>query len=212
MQYLNISEPNFETRFKHLLARKTKNSINIEKDVKNIITDVCARGDEALIDYTYKFDQFDLKKNTIKLDQKTIDEACASIPNEQFEALVLANQRITEFHMRQKPGDDFYHDRHGNALALKWKPIENVGLYVPGGTAAYPSSVLMNAVPARAAGVKRIAMVVPTQKGYINPLVLAAASLNNIDEIYRIGGVQAIGIDDGELFPGRCGLMHTRHH
>jgi histidinol dehydrogenase len=153
---------------------------------------VADRGDQALADYTRKFDLFDLDSVGLRFTTEEIAGARKAITREALDALEFARERIEAFHRRQKPQDDRFTDALGVELGSRWTPIEAVGIYVPGGTAAYPSSVLMNAVPAKVAGVTRLAMAVPTPGGEINPLVLAAASIAGVDEIYRLGGAQAI--------------------
>ena len=157
-----------------------------------IISDVIARGDEALTDYTKRFDHFDPATKSLRVSEGEINAAEAACSKQALDALQVAHDRITSHHRRQIPKDDRYTDALGVTLGHRWTAIEAVGLYVPGGTASYPSSVLMNAVPARVAGVPRIVMVVPAPQGEINPLVLAAAKLAGVDEIYRIGGAQAV--------------------
>jgi histidinol dehydrogenase len=189
---LNQSDPDFETGFTALLAMKREVAEDVAHAVRTIIADVRARGDTALIEHTEKFDRLALEAGQLRVSDVDIQAAAASITPGQRDALKLAHDRITSFHQRQLPADDRYTDGAGVELGTRWTAIEAVGLYVPGGTAAYPSSVLMNAVPARVAGVERIVMVTPTPGGRINPLVLFAASLAGVDEIYRIGGAQAI--------------------
>ncbi len=186
------SDPSFETSFTALLATKREVSEDVDQTVAAIIADVLARGDDALIDYTKRFDQFDPATKPLRVstgDIKAAEQACSQ---DALKALNVAHDRITSHHARQIPKDDRYTDSLGVTLGHRWTAIEAVGLYVPGGTASYPSSVLMNAVPARVAGVPRIVMVVPAPKGDINPLVLAAAHLAGVHEIYRIGGAQAV--------------------
>jgi histidinol dehydrogenase len=153
---------------------------------------VIARGDQAVFDYTQKFDQFDLERAGLRVAERDIDAAMTSCEPRTLEALRFAHQRIEQFHRRQLPRDDRFTDALGVELGARWTAIEAVGLYVPGGTAAYPSSVLMNAVPAKVAGVPRIVMTVPAPGGAVPPLVLAAAKLAGVDEIYRVGGAQAV--------------------
>jgi histidinol dehydrogenase len=157
-----------------------------------IIDDVARRGDAALIDYTHRFDGVDLSATDLRLTRQEIAEGAAAAPAETVAALRLAAERIESFHRRQLPAPIDYVDALGVRLASRWRPIAAAGLYVPGGTAAYPSSVLMNAIPAKVAGVERLVMTVPTPGGVLNPLVLAAAELVGIDEVYRVGGAQAI--------------------
>jgi len=164
----------------------------VEAVVRVIIADVAARGDRALVDYTKKFDGLDLDKVGIELSEQEIDSAAARADKKAREALALARDRIEAYHRRQLPKDELYTDPIGVELGHRWTPVEAVGLYVPGGTAAYPSSVLMNALPARCAGVERVVMTVPAPKGELDPLVLAAARLAGVTEIYRVGGAQAV--------------------
>jgi len=189
---LNTSDPTFEKDFISLLATKREVSEDVDHAVAAIISDVIARGDEALTDYTKRFDHFDPATKSLRVSEGEINAAEAACSKQALDALQVAHDRIKSHHTRQIPKDDRYTDALGVTLGHRWTAIEAVGLYVPGGTASYPSSVLMNAVPARVAGVPRIVMVVPAPKGEINPLVLAAAKLAGVDEIYRIGGAQAV--------------------
>lgn len=189
---LKHSQNNFEEAFEELLAQKREASQDVSEIVRDIIKDVRARGNEALFEYTSRFDRLDLDDDTLAVSQAEIDEAIASLDAEIIAALQLAHDRIRSHHKRQMPKDDRYTDAIGVELGSRWTAIEAVGLYVPGGTASYPSSVLMNAVPAKVAGVPRIVMVVPSPDGVITPLVLAAARMAGVDEIYRIGGAQAV--------------------
>jgi histidinol dehydrogenase len=189
---LDITSAGFERNFRALLEAKREASADVEAAVRGIVTDVAARGDAALNDYTRKFDQCDLDRVGLRV---TADEIAAAVKHcnpAAIEALQLARLRIESYHRRQVPADDHFIDPLGVELGARWTAIEAVGLYVPGGTAAYPSSVLMNAVPAKVAGVPRLAMAVPAPRGELNPLVLAAAKLAGVDEIFRIGGAQAI--------------------
>lgn len=186
------SDENFEVDFEELLSIKREASDDVSQSVRDIIEDVRKRGDEALLELTSKFDRFSLNLDSIAISAVEIKRAIENIEAETLSALELAHDRIRTHHERQIPKDDRYTDAIGVELGSRWTAIEAVGLYVPGGTASYPSSVLMNAVPAKVAGVDRIVMVVPTPNGKINPLVLAAASLAGVDEIFRIGGAQAI--------------------
>jgi histidinol dehydrogenase len=190
--HLNTSDPDFELRFAALLAAKREIAEDVDAAARAIVEDVRARGDAALIEYTTKFDRLELTPETLRVPTGEITAAAAAISTEQREALVLARERIEAYHSRQMPQDDRYTDANGVELGTRWTALEAVGIYVPGGTAAYPSSVLMNAVPARIAGVERIVMVTPTPDGKTNPLVLAAAELAGVDEIYRVGGAQAV--------------------
>ena len=160
--------------------------------MRTIVADVANRGDHALRDYTQQFDHFDIDDVSLRVAPEEADIAFNSCKRDTLDALKFARDRIEVFHRRQMPQDDRFTDALGVELGSRWTAIEAVGLYVPGGTAAYPSSVLMNAVPAKVAGVPRIVMVVPAPGGIISPLVLAAAKLAGVDEIYRVGGAQAI--------------------
>ena len=189
---LSYQDRDFEAQFKALLAMKREVSEDVDQAVRGIIEDVRARGDAALMDYTARFDRLSLTAETLRVTAQEITAAVQACDKQTYAALTLAHQRIASHHARQRPNDDRYTDAIGVELGHRWTAIEAVGLYVPGGTASYPSSVLMNAVPARVAGVPRIVMVVPTPDGVLNPLVLAAAHLAGVDEIYRIGGAQAV--------------------
>ncbi|RWK21425.1 MAG: histidinol dehydrogenase [Mesorhizobium sp.] len=182
----------FEQRFTAFLSTKREVSADVEAVVRDIIARVRAEGDKALIDYTLKFDKADLGKLGIAVSRDDIAKAYAAADPATVEALKFARDRIRSHHERQKPKDDSYTDAAGVELGSRWTAIEAVGLYVPGGTASYPSSVLMNAVPAKVAGVERIVIVVPASGGVINPLVLVAADLAGVSEIYRVGGAQAV--------------------
>ncbi|HYA79308.1 MAG TPA: histidinol dehydrogenase [Methylocystis sp.] len=189
---LDASAQDFEQAFAALLAMKRESAPDVDEAVRVIIADVVARGDEALIELSKKFDRIDLAETGIAVGAAEIAEAEAKCPPAQLEALDLALERITAFHERQLPQDLRFRDAAGVELGWRWTPLDSVGLYVPGGTAAYPSSVLMNVAPAKVAGVKRIVMVVPTPGGHVEPLVLAAAKRAGITEVYRVGGAQAV--------------------
>lgn len=189
---LDSASPDFEQRFAALLAAKREVSEDVDQVVRDIIDKVRSDGDNALIELSKSFDRVDLGKLGLRVTEAEIDAATASIDTETRSALETAHERIRAHHERQLPKDEHYTDALGVELGWRWSSIEAVGLYVPGGSASYPSSVLMNAVPARVAGVERVVMVVPSPDGAINPLVLAAARLAGIDEIYRVGGAQAI--------------------
>ena len=191
-QRLNIRDSGFEPAFQALLAAKRETAAEVDEAVQQIIQDVRARGDAALIELTKRFDGVDLGEIGIRVGEQEIAQAREAVDAETIEALTLARDRIERHHARQLPEDDRYVDPIGVELGYRWTPVEAAGIYVPGGTASYPSSVLMNAVPATVAGVERIAMVVPASDGAIPPLVLAAAELAGVTEIYRIGGAQAI--------------------
>ena len=189
---LDSRSADFPARFSQFLATKREASADVDNTVRAIIADVAARGDAALIELSLKFDRVDLGKLGLRVSTQETEAAEAACDPRALEALKLARDRIEAFHIRQKPKDDRFIDALGVELGHRWTAIEAVGLYVPGGTAAYPSSVLMNAVPAKVAGVPRIVMVVPSPDGVLNPLVLAAAKLGGVDEIYRVGGAQAV--------------------
>jgi len=189
---LTAGAAGFEADFRSLLAAKREASVDVNDAVAAILADVQARGDKAVIEYTSRFDRMDLTPETMRFSRAEIEAAVASCGTDTLGALRVAADRIQSFHEKQKPGDLSYTDEAGVKLGQRWTPVGAAGLYVPGGTAAYPSSVLMNAIPARVAGVARCVMVVPTPDGVLNPLVLAAAQLAGITEIYRIGGAQAV--------------------
>jgi histidinol dehydrogenase len=186
------SEPGFEQRFRELLSAKREVAPDVEAAVREIVARVRTEGDQALIDYTRRFDRFELQADRIAVSPEEVDAAFAAVDPKTLDALKLARDRIAAHHERQRPPDDRYVDSIGVELGSRWTAIESVGLYVPGGTASYPSSVLMNAVPAAVAGVGRVVMTVPAPGGELNPLVLAAARLGGVGEIYRVGGAQAI--------------------
>ncbi len=189
---LDTTAADFPTRFEAFLAMKREVSADIDATVRTIVGDVATRGDAALIEATRKFDRLELDAGGLRITSAEIADALAACDRETVAALELARDRIELFHKRQLPKDEQFTDALGVELGWRWSAIEAVGLYVPGGTAAYPSSVLMNAVPAKVAGVDRVVMVVPSPDGKLNPLVLAAAHLAGITEIYRIGGAQAV--------------------
>ena len=189
---LDARAPDFPEKFRAFLDTKREASADVEQAVRAIIADVAARGDAALIELTQKFDRVDLGKIGLRVTQADLDAATAACKPAALDALKLARERIESYHRRQLPQDDRFTDPLGVELGHRWTAIEAVGLYVPGGTAAYPSSVLMNAVPAKVAGCPRVVMVVPAPDGKLNPLVLAAAKLAGVDEIYRVGGAQAV--------------------
>jgi histidinol dehydrogenase len=189
---LDMNSGDFAKNFRVLLDSKREASADVEAAVRAIVADVAARGDDAVKDYTREFDRCDLDRTGLKVTADEIAAAVKSCSPAALEALELARARIEAYHRRQVPADERYVDPLGVELGSRWTAIEAVGLYVPGGSAAYPSSVLMNAVPAKVAGVPRLVMAVPAPGGELNPLVLAAAKLAGIDEIFRIGGAQAI--------------------
>ncbi|MGB0920482.1 MAG: histidinol dehydrogenase [Alphaproteobacteria bacterium] len=190
---LTIDDVDFDTRFEALLGLKRESDPDVRDTARNIIAQVRDGGDKALIELTRKFDRFEIADGAgLQITDAEIDAAIANVPAEEQKALAHAAERINAFHERQKPSDDMFEDAVGTTLGHRWTPISAVGVYVPGGTASYPSSVLMNTIPAKVAGVPRVAMVVPTPDGQINPLVLLAARLAGVDEVYRIGGAQAV--------------------
>ena len=189
---LSTRDPDFEAAFRKLLAAKRESAADVDAAVAEIIADVISRGDAALIDYNRRFDWVDFADSGLRLTLREIADGAAAASPETVTALRLAAERIESFHRRQLPAPIDYVDDAGVRLAARWQPIEAAGLYVPGGTAAYPSSVLMNAIPAKVAGVERLVMTVPTPGGVLNPLVLAAAEMVGIGEVYRVGGAQAI--------------------
>ena len=191
-QFLSTRDADFETRFQALLSAKREDSPDVDHVVAEIIADVRARGDAAVLELTAKFDRLQLDAAGLRFSQAEIDAACASVSDEDRAALKLAADRIRAYHARQMPEDAMWTDEAGAELGWRWTPVSAAGLYVPGGLATYPSSVLMNAIPAKVAGVGRLAMVVPTPDGQVNPLVLLAAQISGVDEIYRIGGAQAV--------------------
>ena len=188
----SIKDSDFAARFAELQNMKREQSVDVKDTVAAILADVRARGDAAVIELTEKFDRQTLSPKTLRISDADIDAAEAACDAETKAALALAAERIADFHARQKPEDNMFTDAVGVELGHRWSPVDAAGLYVPGGLANYPSSVLMNAIPARVAGVARVVMVVPTPDGAINPLVLVAAKLAGVDEIYRIGGAQAV--------------------
>ncbi len=189
---LDASQPDFPDRFAALLAAKREAAADVAATVAAILDGVRREGDAALLAYTEKFDRLSLDAGRLAFSEAEFDAAEAEVPAETRAALELAQQRIASHHRRQMPADDRYVDPIGVELGSRWTAVDSAGLYVPGGTAAYPSSVLMNAVPAKVAGVPRLVMVVPTPDGVVNPLVLVAARLAGVDEVYRVGGAQAV--------------------
>ena len=189
---LDARSADFAGKFHAFLDAKREASADVEQAVRAIIADVAARGDAALVELTQKFDRVDLGVIGMRVRPDELEAATAACDATALDALKLARDRIEAYHRRQLPKDDRWTDPLGVQLGHRWTAIEAVGLYVPGGTAAYPSSVLMNAVPAKVAGCPRVVMVVPAPDGKLNPLVLAAARLAGVDEIYRIGGAQAV--------------------
>jgi histidinol dehydrogenase len=189
---LTTAQSDFEARFAAFLAAKRETGEEVDQVVAAILVEVRERGDAAVIDYTERFDRLQLTPQELKITAQEIRTAEAACGEAELAALAEAAQRITDYHRRQTPEDLDYHDSAGVRLGHRWTALASAGLYVPGGTAAYPSSVLMNALPAKVAGVERLVMVVPTPDGQIAPLVLAAAATAGVDEIYRVGGAQAV--------------------
>jgi histidinol dehydrogenase len=189
---LDTRSADFGARFHAFLGTKRESSQDVEAAVRAIMADVVARGDAALVELTKKFDRVELDAASLRVSVAEVDAADAQCDRKALAALRLAHERIEAYHRRQLPQDQRFTDAIGVELGYRWTAIAAVGLYVPGGTAAYPSSVLMNAVPAKVADVDRLVMVVPAPEGQLNPLVLAAARLAGVDEIFRVGGAQAI--------------------
>lgn len=189
---LDSTAPGFEAQFQVLLTAKREEAADVDDTVAAIIADVRARGDVAVLELTSRFDHLDLTSNTLAFSEDEIEVHCAAVPEAERAALELAAERIRAYHERQRPEDMRWHDEHGAELGWRWGPVEAAGLYVPGGLASYPSSVLMNAIPAQVAGVERLVICAPTPGGVVNPLVLLAARLAGVKSIYRIGGAQAI--------------------
>ncbi|MFE1598359.1 histidinol dehydrogenase [Methylobacterium sp. ID0610] len=194
MLRLDSRDPTFDADFARLLSVKREVAEDVDETVRGIIAAVVERGDDALVDYTRRFDGYgsDFTAASLRVSPEEVEAAVAAAPAEALDALHLARARIETYHRAQLPADHRETDALGVTLGWRWTALESVGLYVPGGTASYPSSVLMNAIPAKVAGVPRIAMVVPTPGGVTNPLVLAAARLAGVDEIFRVGGAQAV--------------------
>jgi histidinol dehydrogenase len=191
-QRLDTRDDTFESDFAALLGAKREEATDVREAVDSILADVRVRGDEAVCELTEQFDRLALTPDTMRVSEDELEAAADDVAVDVRAALDLAAQRIEAHHKRQLPKDDSYTDSLGVSLASRWTPIDAVGLYVPGGTASYPSSVLMNAIPAKVAGVERVVMVVPTPDGETNPAVLAAAKRAGVDEVYRIGGAQAV--------------------
>ncbi len=190
--FLDSRDPGFEQAFQALLGAKREDSPDVDDIVAQIIAQVRRDGDQALIALTRKFDRQELTPQSLRITPGEIDQALSAVPPAEAQALELAAARIRAYHERQRPQDAQWTDASGATLGWRWGAVSAAGIYVPGGLASYPSSVLMNAIPAKVAGVERIAMVVPAPDGVLNPLVLAAARLAGVDEVYRIGGAQAI--------------------
>lgn len=191
-QFLDFSDADFEIAFTALLGAKREEATDVDDAVAAIIADVRARGDAALIELTERFDRMTLSAEQLRFAPDEIEALVAGVSAEERAALELAAERIRAYHARQMPSDESWTDEQGATLGWRWTPVAAAGLYVPGGLASYPSSVLMNAIPAKVAGVGRLAITVPTPDGIANPLVLLAARLAGVDEVYRIGGAQAI--------------------
>jgi histidinol dehydrogenase len=190
--FLDANDDEFEMSFSKLLNAKREDSPDVDHVVAEIISDVRARGDDAVIELTQKFDRLALTAETLKISQDEISKHILKVPEEERMALELAAQRIRSYHERQLPQDAMWREENGAELGWRWTPVAQAGLYVPGGLASYPSSVLMNAIPAKVAGVGRLVVTVPTPDGVVNPLVLLAAKISGVTEIYRIGGAQAV--------------------
>jgi histidinol dehydrogenase len=189
---LDTRSPDFPGKFRDFLGAKREGAEDVEAAARAIIADVIARGDEALVALTRKFDRVEIDAKRLRVSAAEIDAAMGQCERKALDALTLARDRIDAYHKRQVPKDERFTDALGVELGYRWTAVAAAGLYVPGGTAAYPSSVLMNAVPAKVAGVPRLVMVVPAPDGRLNPLVLAAAKFAGVDEIYRVGGAQAV--------------------
>jgi len=190
--YLDTASADFETQFSALLGAKREDSPDVDATVAAIIADVRERGDEAVLELTARFDRLELTQETMRFSAAEVDALIGDVPLHERDALQIAADRIRAYHERQIPEDASWTDEAGATLGWRWTPVGAAGLYVPGGLASYPSSVLMNAIPAKVAGVERVAITVPTPDGQVNPLVLLAARLAGVDEIYRVGGAQAI--------------------
>lgn len=191
-QFLDSSAPDFDARFEAFLGSKREADVDVDADVAAIIARVREGGDAAVIELTSKFDRLDLTPETLAFSAAEMDAAIAQVPAEEAAALDLAAKRIRAYHERQLPKDEYWVDDSGAELGWRWSAVETAGLYVPGGLASYPSSVLMNAIPAKVAGVDNLLICAPTPNGAVNPLVLLAARLSGVEKVYRIGGAQAI--------------------
>lgn len=189
---LNAADPSFAADFEALLFAKREIEEDVAQAVRGLIADVRRRGDAALVELTNKFDRANVTAETLKISAAEIDAALAKVTKDQTDAIEIAAGRIEAYHRRQLPQDDSFRDDTGATLGWRWTAVDSAGLYVPGGTASYPSSVLMNAIPAKVAGVGRIVMVTPASGGNLNPLVLAAARRAGVSDIFRIGGAQAV--------------------
>ncbi|ADU66701.1 histidinol dehydrogenase [Desulfurispirillum indicum S5] len=194
LSILSRNDAQFDAKISHILSRGQSQDQAVEEVVRTILEDVQQHGDEALIRYTSRFDNLDLNATGLALNGGTIEACRSEISTRQYQALERAAANIRSFHERQKRNSWMEQDPvNGNILGQRYRPLDSVGIYVPGGKAAYPSSVLMNAIPAQVAGVERIVMVVPTPDGYVNPAVMVAAHIAGVSEIYRVGGAQAVG-------------------
>ncbi|MCZ8172643.1 MAG: histidinol dehydrogenase, partial [Brevundimonas sp.] len=194
MLRLNTRDAGFDAAFRKLVADRREADENVARDVQIILDDVRARGDAALVELTRKFDQHELASPADwRIDAATCQDAFENLTPDLRAALELAAKRIRAFHQGQLPTNRDETDKHGVRMGARWGAVDAAGLYVPGGRAAYPSSLLMNAIPAKVAGVERLVVVTPTPKGQVNPLVLAAAHIAGVDEVWRIGGAQAVG-------------------
>jgi histidinol dehydrogenase len=189
---LDARAPGFEAEFEALVGARRESGGEVDQAVARILADVRERGDQALLEYTRRFDRLELGPETLRVPEAEIAAAAAEVAPPLREALETAARRIEDFHRRQLPADERYRDEAGIELGQRWTALGAVGVYVPGGKAAYPSSVLMNALPARVAGVERVVMTVPAPGGELDPLVLAAAALAGVHEVYRVGGAQAV--------------------
>ncbi|MCF6443973.1 histidinol dehydrogenase [Nereida sp. MMG025] len=190
--FISSTDADFEAQFAALLTAKREDSVDVDDIVAEIIADVRARGDQAVLDLTAKFDRLDIPSDGLRFSAAEIAEEITKVSDDDRAALELAATRIRAYHERQLPQDENWTEETGAMLGWRWTAVSAAGLYVPGGLASYPSSVLMNAIPAKVAGVERLAIVVPTPDGICNPLVLLAAQIAGVDEIYRIGGAQAV--------------------
>ncbi len=190
--FLNTTDADFDSRFTQILGLKREDSPDVDAAVAAIIDDVRRRGDAAVIELTAKFDRLELSPDTLAFTEDEIEAEIARVPEAEREALELAAERIRAYHVRQMPEDALWTDPTGAELGWRWTPVSAAGLYVPGGLASYPSSVLMNAIPAKVAGVERLVVACPTPGGAVNPLVLLAARIAGVDKVYRVGGAQAI--------------------
>lgn len=190
--WLHESEDGFAQKLKAFLALRETASADLMPQVASIIANVRDQGDKAVFEYTAKWDRLELDASSVRVTEAEVQDAVAQCDQQLLEALELSAQRIRDYHERQVPEGHSYQDAEGNRLGWQWRPVKRVGLYVPGGQAVYPSSVLMNAIPALAAGVQELAMVVPMPDGVVNPVVMAAAHVAGITEIYKVGGAQAV--------------------